>query len=159
MNSLGYGKELDDAYAARGLPLASSATYDMVKDLSYRHACIDEAIRLRPYLPGLSRAVPAGDLHATGWVVWWRYHALCLHFSTETVHRDSAAFHDSPEEYGPERWLEPGCNAMRRGFLGFRQGGRACLGRNIACFETSLLIDTLFLGNEFALRGAKLGQL
>lgn len=45
-------QELDDAYAARGLPLVSPPTYHMVKDLPDLRACIGEAIRLRPSLPG-----------------------------------------------------------------------------------------------------------
>jgi benzoate 4-monooxygenase len=143
-------EELDDVYAAKDLPIGSPPTYDMVKDLPYLRACIDEAIRLRPSLPGgLPRIVPAGGMHVAG---EWFDEGVTLSVSTETVHRDPAVFHDLPEEYRPERWLEPGCNEMQRGFLGFSQGGRACLGRNIAYFEMALLIATLFSRYEFALR-------
>lgn len=53
-------------------------------------------------------------------------------------------FHDPPEDYRPERRLEARCNDLQRGFWGFSRGGRTCPRRNIAYFEMSLLIATLF---------------
>jgi cytochrome P450 len=143
-------QELDETFAAGGVPVGGIPPYDLVRDLPYLRACIDEGLRLRPSLPGgLPRIVPAGGMQVSG---KWFDEGTTLSVSTYTVHRDPSVFHDAPETYRPERWLELGSNELQRGFLAFSQGGRACLGRNIAYFQMFLVIATLFSRYEFALR-------
>lgn len=36
---------------------------------------------------------------------------------------------DSPENFRPERWLEPGANKLLDHFFPFSTGPRACIGR------------------------------
>ena len=122
--------------------------YDTVKDLPYLRACIDEALRLRPSLPGgLPRVTPQSGMSVGG---EWIEGGTTISVSTYTVHRDPLIFHD-PYEYMPERWLEGDTDAMQKVFLPFSQGGRACIGRNIAYFEMMLVIATLFRRYELAL--------
>lgn len=122
--------------------------YDTVKDLPYLRACIDEGLRLRPSLQGgLPRVTPQSGMYVDG---HWLEGGTTVSVSTHTIHRDPEIFHD-PHEYIPDRWLEPDAPKMQRVFLAFSQGGRACLGRNIAYFEMELVIATLFRRYVFTL--------
>ncbi|KAL4891216.1 cytochrome P450 [Aspergillus ambiguus] len=126
--------------------------YDAIKDLPYLRACIDEGLRLRPSLPGgLPRIVPVGGMRVSG---EWLDEGTTVSVSTYTMHRDPTVFHEEPGRYIPERWLQPGGNALQRGFLAFSQGGRGCLGRNIAYFQMQLVIASLFLRYDLTLPSA-----
>ncbi|KAF7169722.1 hypothetical protein CNMCM6106_004532 [Aspergillus hiratsukae] len=116
--------------------------YEAIKDLPYLRACIDESLRLRPSLEaGLPRIIPKGGLSVSG---EWLEEGTTASVSTRTVHRDPTIFGENPEDFVPERWLRPDSVKMQRGYLAFTQGGRACIGRNIALFEMKLIVATLF---------------
>lgn len=82
----------------------------------------------------------------------WLDEGITVSVSTYTVHRDPDIFGADPERYIPERWLQPDARDMQRGFLAFSQGGRGCLGRNIAYFQMQLVIAALVWRYDFALR-------
>ncbi|KAJ5240853.1 uncharacterized protein N7469_002444 [Penicillium citrinum] len=116
--------------------------YEAIKDLPYLRACIDESLRLRPSLEaGLPRVIPKEGLSVSG---EWLEGGTTASVSTRTVHRNPEIFGESPEDFVPERWLHSNSAKMQRGYLAFTQGGRACIGRNIALFEMQLIIATLF---------------
>jgi cytochrome P450 len=122
--------------------------YDEIKDLPYLRACIDESMRLRAVLPlGLPRVVPPEGMLVDG---QWIEGNTTVSVSTYTIHRDSEYF-SNPDEYRPERWLEPGAAVLQKVFMAFQQGGRACLGRNIAYLELQMIIATLVRRYEFVL--------
>lgn len=133
----------------RELPLPR---FDDVKNLPYLRACIDETMRLRPSIEGgLARVTPAQGMYVNG---DWLPAGVTVSVSTHTIHRDPAVFGDRPDDFVPERWLadDPKRTAtMQRGFLAFSQGGRGCIGRNIAYFEMALILALLFSRYEFAL--------
>jgi cytochrome P450 len=139
-------EEVDEAFDNSDSSIVPA--YDTIKDLPYLRACIDEGLRLRPSLQGgLPRVTPESGMSVGG---QWLEGGTTVSVSTYTIHRDPEIFHD-PYEYIPDRWLESGANEMQKVFLPFSQGGRACLGRNIAYFEMSLVIATLFRRYEFVL--------
>lgn len=122
--------------------------YEEIKDLPYLRGCIDESLRLSPALPGgLPRVVPSAGMFVGG---EWMEGNTTISVSTYTMHRDPDYF-PSPDEYRPERWLESGAADLQRVFLPFQQGGRACIGRNIAYLTMQMTIATLFLRYDFAL--------
>lgn len=140
-------KELDAAFDRTAAPIPA---YDALKDLPYLRACIDESLRLRPSIEGgLPRLVPKGGMYVGG---EWLEGGTTVSISTHTLHRDSSIFHENPDAYVPERWLRPDANAMQRGFLAFSQGGRGCIGRNIAYFEMTLTIAVLVSRYDIQLR-------
>ncbi|OIW23252.1 cytochrome P450 [Coniochaeta ligniaria NRRL 30616] len=140
--------ELDGAFDWRQTPIPD---YACIKDLPYLRACIDESLRLRPAVDcGLPRVVPEGGMMVDG---TWLAGGTVVSVSTHTVHRDEGVFGDSPEKYRPERWLTDEAKGMQRGFLAFSQGGRACIGRNIAYFEMSLVVAVVFSRYELGLPG------
>ncbi len=139
-------EELQPAFENAGDGLALP-TYHDIQHLPYLRACIDEGIRLRPSLPvGLPRLIPPGGMQISG---EWFDEGTTVSVSTYTLHRDEKIFGEAADEYRPERWLDN--NSLQRAFLGFSQGGRACIGRNIAYFEMSLTIATLFWRYDFEL--------
>ncbi|EHA21529.1 hypothetical protein ASPNIDRAFT_193975 [Aspergillus niger ATCC 1015] len=141
--------ELADAILPQTDPSAL-ISYDLVKNLPYLRACIDEGLRLRPSIRGgLPRVVPKGGMMVSG---EWLDEGITVSVSTYTVHRDPDIFGADPERYIPERWLQPDARDMQRGFLAFSQGGRGCLGRNIAYFQMQLVIAALVWRYDFALR-------
>lgn len=143
-------EELQEAYRNAPEPVGDVPPYSILKDLPYLRACVDEGLRLRPALAGgLPRIVPEGGMRVSG---EWFDEGTTISVSTHTVHRDPAIFHEEPEKYRPERWLGPDGKEMQRGFLAFSQGGRACLGRNIAYFQMVLVIATLSGRYDFKLR-------
>ncbi|CAP80267.1 Pc12g06400 [Penicillium rubens Wisconsin 54-1255] len=108
--------------------------------LKYLHALALEAMRIYPPLPlALPRVVPKGgdtiDGHfvAEGTIVSVNPVAACL--STKNF--------DAPLEFRPERWLESDLVDDHEASQPFSMGPRACLGRNLAWIELSLLLSKI----------------
>ena len=53
-----------------------------------------------------------------------------VYTSAWTVTHDPQYFHD-PEQFLPERWLDPDCTDLREASQPFSLGSRACLGRKL----------------------------
>lgn len=136
-------EELDTVGHAEDIP-----AYEEIKDLPYLRACIDENLRLRTVIGvGLPRVVPPEGMYVGG---QWLEGNTTVSVCTQSVHRNPEFFHD-PEEYLPDRWLEPGAANLQKVFLAFQQGGRACIGRNIAYLEMQMVVATLVRRYDFAL--------
>jgi len=119
--------------------------YDVVKDLPFLRACIDETLRLRsPLAYQLPRLVSRPTIIAGRQILPGTVVAVAPH----SVHRHPAMFRD-PDEYRPERWIEfdeefPNQREDLKKFsIVFSQGSRACIGRHLAIVELQILISTL----------------
>jgi cytochrome P450 len=125
--------------------------------LKYLHALALEAMRIYPPLPlALPRVVPKGGDTVDG------------HFVAEGVTTDPYPFglnlpnskqtivsvnpvaaclstknFDAPLEFRPERWLESDLVDDHEASQPFSMGPRACLGRNLAWIELSLLLSKI----------------
>jgi benzoate 4-monooxygenase len=91
---------------------------------------------------GLPRIVPPG-----GRVIAGKYISggVTVSVPTYSLLRDESVF-DRATEYIPERWLTDDAEKKREMMhchLPFSTGPRACIGRNIAYFEQTLVIATL----------------
>lgn len=105
-------------------------------------ACLDEALRMYPPVPGsFPRDVPAGgDYIGDSWVPE----------STVVAVTQFAAYHSPenfylPDEYIPERWLddERFRNDNKAAFQPFSTGPRNCVGKNLAYFEMRIVLARL----------------
>jgi cytochrome P450 len=115
-----------------------------VNSCTYLRACIDEALRMSPPLPGIlpRDVLPGGDVidgHAIP-------EGIEVAVSTYSLHHNDRYF-PSPHEYQPERWLasESGTSkesiALAQSALcPFSIGVRNCLGKNMAYIE---MMDTI----------------
>jgi cytochrome P450 len=122
--------------------------YDRVKFLPYLRAVIDETLRLRPSLPiALPRTTPPDGMNIAG--VWVPGNTT-VSASTWTIHRDPELF-ERPLEFLPERWLGENGVKIQKGFMAFSSGARACVGRNMAYMELTLVVAALVHRYHFAL--------
>ncbi|KAJ7609928.1 cytochrome P450 monooxygenase [Roridomyces roridus] len=126
------------------------ATSEQVKHLVYLDACINEALRLHSTSSlGLPRVVPEEGLTVCGHF----FPAGCvLSVPSYTIHRDSDVWGTDPEVYRPERWFEQDkVGGMQRTFNPYSVGPRACVGRNLAALELSIIIASLMRSFDFVL--------
>ncbi|KAH0848633.1 hypothetical protein AYO21_02837 [Fonsecaea monophora] len=131
-------EELDPLFSDQGLP-----SYEKVSRCPYLRACTEESLRVRPPSSmGLPRVVPEGGRMVAGEFI---PEGTTVSVPTYTLLRDGSIF-DKPSEYIPERWLTEDAELKRemlRSHLPFSTGPRACIGRNIAYFEQTLVIAAL----------------
>lgn len=130
--------EIDAAAPGHNIP-----TYDVVSRLPYLRACIEESLRVRPASSfGLPRIVPAGGREIAGNFV---SEGVIASVPTYSLLRDETVFKNSTE-YNPDRWLTDDAEEKKRmmnNHLPFSTGPRACIGRNIAYFEQTVIIATI----------------
>lgn len=135
-------------------------SYDRLARLPFLRACIDETMRLRPSSAfGLPREVPAGGRTIAGEFVAG---GVSVSVPTYSLLHDKDVFHD-PDAYRPSRWtdLPPESSAlaaMKTYHLPFSTGPRACIGRNIAYFEMTLVVAVLVHHFDFAFADEKVVQ-
>lgn len=119
-----------------------------LKRMAYLNACIHEAMRLSPGLPGISPRVagPGGAvLDGT-----WFPEGTELGVPFWSLYRRPEYF-DEPLAYRPERWVPAaqGGEGLQAGvgqaaaFTPFGQGRFACLGRHLAMQEVTLILSRL----------------
>ncbi|KAF5344797.1 hypothetical protein D9758_014423 [Tetrapyrgos nigripes] len=130
-------------------------SYDLVKNLPYLHACINEGLRLFSTVPiGLPRSVPEGGMTFMG---HFFPEGTILSVPSYTTHRDPTVWGGDPgdvEFYRPERWLEADketLGMMNKAFIPFSVGPRACIGRNIAMLEMVVAIASVMYEYDFVL--------
>lgn len=122
--------------------------YDKIKFLPYLRAVIDETLRLRPSLAvALPRVTPPEGMIIDG---TWVPGNTTVSAPAWTIHRDPKLF-EHPLEFRPERWLAGNGEKLQKGFMPFSLGARACVGRNMAYMELSLIVATLVHRYHFAL--------
>ncbi|UKZ69377.1 uncharacterized protein TrAtP1_010386 [Trichoderma atroviride] len=116
-------------------------TYDMVRDLPYLTAVINETLRHHsPSGIGLPRQIPAdspgiaicGEFFTAGTV---------LSVPTYTIHHSKEIWGPDADDYKPERW-ENATQRQKDAFIPFSYGPRACVGRNVAEMEMKLIAST-----------------
>lgn len=119
-----------------------------LKRMSYLNACIHEAMRLSPGLPGISpRVAGPGGVVLDG---TWFPEGTELGVPFWSLNRRPEYF-DNPLIYKPERWVpvDQGGEGLQVGigqaaaFTPFGQGRFACLGRHLAMQEVTLILTRL----------------
>lgn len=130
---------------AGGRPL----DYEDVARLRFTRAVIDETLRLWPTAPGFfrvaRRSTQLGDYHfdAGDWVF-----NLML-----SVHRDPAAW-DKPDEFMPSRFASGSPRNVV--YRPFGTGPRACIGRQFALHEASIVLSEIVNRYQIAPGGEEL---
>jgi cytochrome P450 len=128
-----------------------------VNHLQYLNACIEEAMRINPPVPGaLDRVVLPGGLTIDGEHIP-EGTTICV--SAYTIHHDPHYFPD-PYSYRPERWIADEATGVTAqdvekatsAFCAFSHGNRACIGKGLAYAELRLSLARLLY--EFDVRFA-----
>lgn len=116
-------------------------TYDMVKDLPYLQAVLNETLRHHSTSGiGLPRQIPydAPGLHLNG---HYFPPGTVLSVPTYSIHHSKAIWGPDADEFRPERW-ESVTPRQKNAFIPFSYGPRSCVGRNVAEMEMKLIIAT-----------------
>ncbi|MEV6835600.1 cytochrome P450 [Streptomyces sp. NPDC051133] len=120
---------------------AAQPGYDQVAKLRYLRRVLDESLRLWPTAPAFARearhdTVLAGE-HPMRRGAW----ALVL---TPMLHRDPEAWGEDTERFDPDRFEAAAVRARPpHTFKPFGTGARACIGRQFALHEATLVLGLL----------------
>ncbi|KAJ7935983.1 cytochrome P450 monooxygenase [Mycena leptocephala] len=136
------------------LPHAGSDTTSNVQmqNLPYLDACIKEGLRIHSTIAiDLPHVIPEGRLVVCG---RFFFAGSVVGVPIYTLHREPDVWGNDPDVYRPERWFDvEKTTAMHKAFNPFSSGPRACVRRNLAALELSLIIATLLRRYHFVLAG------
>ncbi|MCJ1296591.1 hypothetical protein MMC34_008157 [Xylographa carneopallida] len=114
--------------------------------LPYLQAVINEGLRIYPPSPqGLPRVSPGAHIDDM-----WVPRGTETYTSVWTVSHSPKYFAD-PYEFKPERWLQRPNGDIKEASQPFSTGPRACIGRNFAYMEMSLLLAKIFFNFDVQL--------
>lgn len=120
----------------------------------YLRACIDEALRMAPPVPGpLPREVSTGGMTIDGHEV---PAGVDVSVGTYALHHNKEYF-PKPYIFKPERWIVGNDNSKesvelaQSGFCPFSVGPRSCIGKNMAYMEMSLAMAKILVTFDFEL--------
>ncbi|MFD9074551.1 cytochrome P450 [Streptomyces lasiicapitis] len=120
---------------------AETPGYEQVAKLRYVRRVLDESLRLWPTAPAFAREARqdtvVGGVHPVRRGAW----ALVL---AVLLHRDPEAWGARPEEFDPDRFAPAAVRARPpHVFKPFGTGARACIGRQFALHEATLVLALL----------------
>ncbi|MFG6179151.1 cytochrome P450 [Halomonas sp. THAF12] len=125
-------QELDQVLGGR------TPTFDDVDDLPYTRAVFEEAMRLYPPVPLLSRQARAADVVQEREV---KPGTIMLALPW-LLHRHRKLW-DAPDHFRPERFLPGAPRIDKFAYLPFSVGPRVCLGKRFGLYEGILCLATL----------------
>lgn len=106
--------------------------------LPYLDAVVKEVLRLYPSVWIIGRQLTA-PLIVGGYELPAGIEVLASPYS---LHRNPRFFRN-PEQFAPERWLDPGQTPGRYEYIPFGVGPRSCIGSHFAKLEAALVLATL----------------
>ncbi|KAI0363959.1 cytochrome P450 [Pilatotrama ljubarskyi] len=114
-----------------------------IDDLPYLDAVVKEGLRVLCPVPiSFPRVVPEGGSVIDGVRLPSGTIVSCQPY---TLHRFDTRVFPDPDEFVPERWLEPSGTAERNQlFFAFSAGGRGCIGKNLALLEMKMLLRDVY---------------
>ncbi|KAF5335214.1 hypothetical protein D9757_011663 [Collybiopsis confluens] len=128
-----------------------SLNYEKAKDIPYLQATINEGLRLHSTNSiGLHRLAPKGGLVFRG---HFFHEGTELSVPAWTISHSQEIWND-PEAFRPERWLEG--KELHPYLLSFGKGPRACIGKNLAYMEMTLVIAAILLKYEVEVKSREL---
>lgn len=128
--------EVDSVWGAHGEP-----RYEQIPKLRYLRRVLDESLRLWPTAPGFIRAARedtelagAHPMRAGAWAV----------VLAPALHRDPSVWGPDPESFDPDRFLPDRVRTRPpHVFKPWGTGERACIGRQFALHEATLVLGSL----------------
>ncbi|KAK5997926.1 Cytochrome P450 monooxygenase acrF-like protein [Cladobotryum mycophilum] len=124
---------------------------ELLQSLPYTDAVIKETLRLFPVGFGSKEAGPGASLTYKGETMPIDNH-LAISVNALDIHYNEKYF-PSPQEFTPERWLDPDNEIPRSYFRTFGRGHRACLGQNMATNELKIILVATIREYDFQCAG------
>ncbi|KAF9147225.1 Protein kinase alk2 [Linnemannia schmuckeri] len=134
-------KEVDDELKGH------APTYDSCKHMKFAEACLYEALRLYPSVPGNMKVAVQDDVWPDGTKV---YKGELVSWNSWTMGRDTAIWGHDAREYNPDRWMQ-GEKFSAHKFPAFHAGPRTCLGQQFATVEAITILAILLQRFTFEL--------
>lgn len=120
--------------------------------LPYFNAVINEGFRLsHGIITRLPRIAPAENLHVPNTAVTIPA-GTPVGMSSWLVHMNPSLF-PSPDDFRPERWLEPGAEHLKKYLVHFSKGRRSCVGKDLA--RTQIVYSLALVVRKWAGGGAR----
>jgi benzoate 4-monooxygenase len=117
---------------------ANVPTYEMVRNLPYLEAVINETMRMHSTSGiGLPRQIPY-DSQGVTLRGYYFPPGTVLSVPTWTIHHSKEIWGPDADEFRPERW-ENTTARQKNAFIPFSYGPRACVGRNVAEMEMKMI--------------------
>lgn len=120
---------------------SATPTYEQVAKLRYVRRVLDESLRLWPTAPAFAREARADTVLAGEHPMRRGAWTLVL---TPMLHRDPAVWGPDSERFDPDRFDAPAVRSRPpHAFKPFGTGARACIGRQFALHEATLVLGLL----------------
>jgi cytochrome P450/NADPH-cytochrome P450 reductase len=130
-----------------GSDLTAPPTYAQTHQLPYVSQILEETLRLWPTAPAFTRH-PYGDTVLGGKYRLERDSVVVV--LTPMLHRDRNVWGDNPDAFNPERFApENRAKIPPNAYKPFGTGQRACIGRQFALQEATLVLTMLLQRFEF----------
>ncbi|KAK4164391.1 putative cytochrome P450 pisatin demethylase-like protein [Cladorrhinum sp. PSN259] len=123
--------------------------YQEAAKLRYLDAVCKEGMRIHTSVGlALPRHVPPGGATIAG---QWFPGGYRVAISPFLVQHDKGVFGEDADQFRPERWLESDAANKEKHIIGFGDGPRICMGKNIALSEIYKLVPELIRSFDFEL--------
>ena len=137
-----------EADAILGTDTSVLPTFDQVRKLGYISQILKETLRLWPTAPGFTRRPLKDDLLAGTWPI---APTDVIRVITPLLHRDPAVWGDDVDVFRPERFApELEAKLPPNAYKPFGTGQRACIGRQFAMHEATLVLGMLLQRFSFS---------
>jgi len=124
--------------------LGEVPSYEKVKQLHYLNRVISESMRMRPIVNGISRQAKK-DTTVQGYFI---PKDTIINTVISSLQYDPNIW-ENPNEFNPDRWIEPHKSHSTPHFMPFGAGPRICLGMNFANLEMRVVLINLLLRYKF----------
>jgi cytochrome P450 / NADPH-cytochrome P450 reductase len=134
-------KAYEEVDRVLGADLSTAPTYEQVKQLKYVSQILKESLRLWPTAPIFTRHPYEPTVLGGKYQIDQQNSLTVL---TPMLHRDPKIWGDNPEEFDPERFTrEAEESRPANAYKPFGTGQRACIGRNFAMQEATLVLGMI----------------
>ena len=134
-------KAYEEADRVLGADLSTAPTYEQVKQLKYVSQILKETLRLWPTAPGFTRHPYEPTALNGKYQIDQQSQLFVL---TPMLHRDPKIWGDDPEKFDPDRFTrEAEQSRPANAYKPFGTGQRACIGRNFAMQEATLVLGMI----------------
>ena len=140
-------KAYDEVDNVLGADLSAAPSYDQVKQLKYLSQILKESLRLWPTAPAFQRYSYESTVLGGKYGIDTQSQLLVL---TPMLHRDPKVWGEDAEEFDPDRF-NPETDRSRpaNAYKPFGDGQRACIGRQFAMQEATMVLGMLLQRFEF----------
>jgi len=135
-------REIQDVVGAKAL------TMELIKELRYTKAAVDEGLRLHPSVPVDTKVCEKSDVFPDGAII---PAGTLIQYTLYSQGRCTKLWGSDAASFRPERWLERTTPPSSFEYAVFNAGPRECLGKRLAELEMMAVLAKVLPRFDFAL--------